>query len=321
MKKLCLIVISVFFLACEKKELPVPKYDRGDLVSAQIKLQPDYRDQVWFSLSENKVVATNFKTGWDIAFSGAAEGFHIILNGSNSARAFKTNVSDFSAVNDTLGLAAGERSDSPGGHLDSTAFGNPLEGNRVYVINRGYSETGEHLGYFKLKVTEISADAYTIVYGKIGSQEIKTATIVKDPAFNFKAFSFATGATVAIEPPKTNYDLCFTQYTHIFYDPFQYYQVSGVLLNPYNTRVLKFKEADFSSLSLSDTLKGVFSSRTDAIGYDWKSFNLNANIYTVNSKNCYIIQDNKGFFYKLHFIDFYDSKGMKGAPKFEYKRL
>ena len=35
------------FFACEKKELPVEMQDRGDVVTTQIEMKPDYRNQVW----------------------------------------------------------------------------------------------------------------------------------------------------------------------------------------------------------------------------------------------------------------------------------
>ena len=43
--------------------------------------------------------------------------------------------------------------------------------------------------------------------------------------------------------------------------------------------------------------------------------------YKVNTARNFIIRTNLGFYYKLHFIDFYDKKGGKGSPSFEREML
>ena len=57
------------------------------------------------------------------------------------------------------------------------------------------------------------------------------------------------------------------------------------------------------------------------IGYDWKYYNLDAALYTIEPGLAYVIRDRDGFYYKLRFIDFYSEAGEKGYPKFEYVRL
>ena len=43
--------------------------------------------------------------------------------------------------------------------------------------------------------------------------------------------------------------------------------------------------------------------------------------YTVNSNITYIVKDTDGNYYKLRFLDFYNNKGDKGYPKFEFSRI
>ncbi len=62
------LYITLIFISCEKKELPAPKYDRGDVLTAQVNMTTNYKNQIWFSLSDNKIVSTNYKADWDIAF-------------------------------------------------------------------------------------------------------------------------------------------------------------------------------------------------------------------------------------------------------------
>jgi hypothetical protein len=335
MKQLFLLLVLLVVISCEKKELPVPKYDppvvpidtssnstAGPLLMSQVDMGNDYRTQIWFSLSENKVVYSNLKTDWDLAFESAETGWHLMLNGSKGMKVYKTSYSLLNEVNDTLGLGSNGKADMPSGNFDSTAIDNWWDNNKVYLVNRGYNELGKAIGYIKLKLISVTTTAYTFEYGDVFSNKLYQATVNKSQQKNFATYSFNTHQQVNfIEPGKTQYDLCFTNYTHLFLDPLQYYQVTGVLQNTYRTRVAKLSDVPFYEITKRDTLGRSFSTNRNTIGYDWKTFNLNENLYTVNLKICYIIQDSKGFYYKLRFVDFYNNTGMKGAPKFEFQRL
>lgn len=321
MRYLILLSIIVFFVSCEKKELPAPAYDRGDALTVEIEMTSNYKNQVWYSLSENKVVSANLKSAWDLAFESSANGTHVFLNGSKSMRVYKTNFTSLAMVTDTAGLEANGKADMPSGNTDSTGIGDWQTTNTVYIVNRGYNENGQLQGFYKLKINTVSASAFSIEYGDIFGTQTYQQTIVKDPGYNFIYFSFATNQQVTIEPAQAAYDLCFTQYTHIFTNPLQYYLVTGVLNNTHNTRITKITDRPFAEITINDTLGRVFGSNRNVIGYEWKSFDLNSNLYTVNPALCYIIQDSKGFYYKLHFIDFYNTSGIKGYPKFEFKKL
>lgn len=321
MRYLLISAITVLLCSCEKKELPAPVFDRGDVITNQVDMGSTYKNQIWFSLSENRIISTNQRTDWDLAFEASANGNHIMLNGSKGMKVYKTTHTDLSQVTDTTGLEINSRIDAPSGKLDSTAFEGWENPNTVYVINRGYNESGVHQGYYKLKIASANTGNFTFDYGDVFGTQVMQGTVNKHPDYNFVMYSFSTGHEAYIEPKKTDYDLCFTYYTHFFINPFQYYQVAGVLNNAYRTRAMKIKDKPFQDIVISDTLGRQFSAERNAIGYDWKDFSLNTNLYTVHPSFCYIIQDNKGYFYKLHFIDFYTTAGIKGAPKFEFKKL
>ncbi|MBL7919947.1 MAG: HmuY family protein [Bacteroidia bacterium] len=321
MKYCFLILTSVLFFSCEKKELPAKKYDRGNIITMQVSMESNYKNQIWYRLIDNKIISTNLKTDWDIAFENSLNGSHIILNGANAVKVYKTNFTQLSQVTDTTGIAANGQADMPSGNLDSTAFGNWQTSNTVYIINRGYNEMGQLLGFYKMKMVSHTTTNYIFEYADIFGTQTFQANVNKDGDYNFNAFSFIANAQVNIEPKKTDYDLCFTQYTYLFHEPLQYYQVTGILNNRYNTRIAKISHKSFSEITLSDTATTFFNNNRDVIGYDWKTFNLNNNLFTVDVKKCYIINDSKGFYYKLHFIDFYNSSGVKGFPKFEFIKL
>ena len=326
-----ILLCSVLFFSCEKKELPVAKRQvivrpggisqPGELIEIQVEMESDYKNQIWFSLNDSKVISSNFKTDWDLTFECSANGYHVMLNGSKSMKCYKTNYSNLSEVSDTSGIGSLGKADMPSGNLDSTALGNWVADNKVYVINRGYNEKGLLMGYYKFKLLSVTATEFTFEYAEIKSGKVVQGTVTKDNAYSFIAYSFTTDQQIKVEPKKDAYDLCFTQYTHIFVDPFQYYLVTGALSNSYKTRIIRLTDKSFSDITIADTLGRTFSTRRDRIGYDWKDFNLNTNIYTVNPKICYIISDSKNFFYKLHFIDFVNNTGTKGYPKFQFQKL
>ena len=321
MKRLLILLPAFLLLSCEKKELPVKKYDRGDVLTTQIAMGSDYRWQVWFSLNDNKVASTNLKSAWDLAFEASVDGIHIMLNGSKAMRAYKTNAGSLADIKDTVGLAAYGKADAPSGDMDSTAIGDWRKDNKVYVINRGYNESAISQGYYKIRIISASASQFIFEYGDVYGTEVYTGSVTKDAHYNFVYFSLSEHAQKQPEPARTAYDLCFTQYTHIFTDPFQYYQVTGVLSNNNNTHIGLIKNKAFASIGISDTLSCTFEAQRNAIGYDWKTFDLNTNLYTVDPTRCYIIRDTKGFYYKLHFIDFVNTSGVKGYPKFEFRKL
>ena len=321
MRILFYYVFVALFFSCEKKELPAPKYERGDVITSQVNMTSNYKNQIWFSLSENSIVSTNHKTDWDLAFECSASGTHIILNSSLGMRVYKTNHTQLLDVTDTIGVAINGIVDSPTGNLDSTAIGNWQTDNRVYIINRGYSETGQVLGYYKLKISSVSGSQFLFEYADMFGTAFYQGLVNKNQQHNFMGYSFNTHQQLMVEPIKFSYDLCFTQYTHVYTNPIEYYQVTGVLLNKHETRVIKITDKPFNDIVISDTIGRSFSNYRNSIGYDWKVFDFNSNLFTVNAHYSYIINDNKGFYYKLHFIDFYNSSGIKGCPTFEFKKL
>jgi len=64
-----------------------------------------------------------------------------------------------------------------------------------------------------------------------------------------------------------------------------------------------------------------FSNEQNAIGYKWKIYDFDAQIYSVNSQMTYIIKSVSNRYFKLRFLDFYNNEGEKGFPSFEIQEL
>ncbi|MFT3885819.1 MAG: HmuY family protein [Flavobacteriales bacterium] len=317
-----LLLAPVLFTACLKEELPVPKRTASDTVMEGVAcIGSSYADQVWYDIRTNRIVSTNSKMDWDLAFESGADGWHVRLNGSRFMRATPTGRADITGAVDTTGYGPRWRIDRPSGVADSTAFGDWRTDHGVYAIDMGYNVNSLPMPARQVRIVSVDASSYTIETALLNGNNVQRYTVLKDPARRYVHFSLLNGRTAEVAPPDGDYDLVFTQFTTQFFDPYMAYLVTGAVNGFSGIRVARLTAADFSAVTLSDTLQHRFSTAEDAIGYDWKDYNFDASLYKVNTALTYIIQDTEGYFYKLHFVDFYNEQGQRGCPRFEVVAL
>lgn len=310
-------LVGLALISCEKEEIAIASHDSGDAIEAQIELGQYYKRQVFYRLSTNEVVSSNDKTAWDLGFESAAASWHIVLNSSRGMAVHRSDLA-FGDLTSENGLAW--TWDVQSGNLDSTAFGDWNAGNSLYVLDMGYDHLGNHQGHKKLVLTDVNATEYTLEYGDLTDLTPQITTVQKNTDNLFTFFKFGIGE-VTIAPPNEAWDLEFTQYTHLFYDPMEAYVVTGVLLNRHNTSAAHIANKPFSEINYEDALSLTYSKDLDYIGYDWKWYDYETMLYTVDPTITYIVKTNQGFYYKLHFIDFYNNLGQKGYPKMELQLL
>ncbi|MCC6768388.1 MAG: HmuY family protein [Bacteroidia bacterium] len=316
----CFACTLMLLASCLKDETPIARHESGNVNVSTLSISPDYRYQVYYNLEQDSVISRNLKTDWDLGFECSADGFHVILNEAKAMFAVNKKTSDMAAVTDTLGFTEQCQWDAPSGDLNETAIGNWLNKNEVYIIDRGVNPAGQHQGFFKIQFQSVSPASYSIHFSDLAGLAAQTMVIPKDSAYNFTFFSYSDGGKlVNVEPPKAAWDLCFTQYMHIFYNPLTTYLVAGCLLNRYQTSALTDSVGQFSNISFESIKNVKLHTRINEIGYYWKIF-ADGN-YTARPEVNYVIKDQKGIYYKLHFIDFYNQAGQKGWPKWEYQRL
>ena len=148
--------------------------------------------------------------------------------------------------------------------------------------------------------------------------------INKDYTTNMIRYSFESNMISSLEPNKEDWDLLFTQYTHLFPNNISTpaYLVTGVLLNSsYEAQAAIDTINSFQEISFSNITDYSFSKNQDIIGYNWKEYSFDNQSYTTNSNIHYIIKTHDNRYFKLRFIDFYNSIGEKGHPTFEAKEL
>lgn len=315
-----LVSMFVFFLcSCEKAELPVKAHDPGNVITTSVNMESNYKWQVYYNLKTNTIVGKNLKTSWDLGFEANQEGFHVILNSAKVMLAYQTTRNHFEDVKDTSGFYENRKWDAPCGSVDSTAIGDWREKSSIYIIDRGYSEIGVHQGFRKIQILSVDDHKYSLRIANLNGSNDQRLEIEKNPRYNFMFLSFQTNHLVDVEPPKDEWDLVFTQYTHVFYNPEMTYLVTGCLLNRYKMVATADKISDFTAITYSTILNYQFVSDINVIGYDWKTYT--GNTYIINSKTNYIIRNSEGCYYKLHFIDFFNTNGVKGNPKWEFQAL
>lgn len=298
-----------------KEEVAVPKHQAGDLKVNEIQMGQDYRNQLYFNLERNQVVSSNLKTDWDLAFESNGE--HVVLN-TGKGMAVHRSILEFAEIISSEDLAWNW--DVHSGNLDSTAIGNWEEEDFVYVIDRGYNWTGDHQGYSKLTILSSDENKFEISYAEISSATPISYSIEKSIFEQFTYFSFESGR-VSVAPIDTDYDLIFTQYTHLFTDPLTPYLVTGIIANRGFTSIARLDEKPFEEIELQDAESLNFSYDLDAIGFDWKYYSLEDGFFTTYSNQHYIIRTQNGFFYKLRIVGFYNAGGLKGYPNIEFQAL
>lgn len=314
--------LSLLFTSCQKDELPVPQKSKGDVQTATVQLGEDYRWQVYYSLKLNREVGKNLYTSWDLGFENGESGRRVILNGAKFRMvSYKTNKYNLSAVTIADTASTASAIDMPSGSLDSTAIGNWKE-NEVFILHRGTDELGNDLGMRKLQIQSVTATSYTVHFAKMDGSNAQTITIPKDDEYNFVFLSFDDGGKfVRVEPSKADWDIVFTKYTHYYYELDMRYSVVGALVNSYKTHAgLADSLSNFDSISLEQATKVSLSTVKNAIGFEWKSYDINAAKFSVDVSKHYILQSSEGVVYKIRFIDFYKS-GIKGNPQWEFQRL
>ena len=314
-----LFLVTALLSSCLKEELPVPVHEQGELMLGQVELGTTYGLQIYYDLASNTVVSTNQKTDWDLSFECAAGGWHVLLNSSLAAAAADLGSVDFGSVNDTDGAVWNW--DLHTGLLDSSAIGDYRNLNHVYLIDRGYNETGVPLGFKKIMLEFNEDETFYMRSANLDGSEDETITITKDPDINFKSYSFNTNSVIDIEPNKNDWDLLFSQYTHVFQNPTLPYLVTGVLLNRFNTSCAQEESIQFEEITYESIGDYDFSFDLNTIGYDWKSYSFDLSQFTIVENMSFVIKTNNEAYFKLRFIDFYNDLGEKGAPKFELQDL
>ena len=334
-KYIVIILVTISFSSCFKKDEKVTPHNPGDVETATIPLTRYYSNQVYFSLEKQDIVSINIRSLFDLNLDCSDSSTTIRLNTADFAMAAETKATQLQDVTDTTGLIW--KFDASDGELDSLAISNWIEvsngdttySNKVWVINRGVNSQGVSLGLVKIKFTGFRLNTYSFSYSNMDNSNRVEAVVDKDSLASYVQYSFDSESVTQYEPELNNWDLLFTQYTTMLTTSegeLYPYLLTGVLQNQARTRVAFDTLMDFNDIVLADTISFGFSKSLDKIGYNWKKLIGDVNTgniyYEVKLNYNYIIYDGSSYYYKLRFTSFYDFlTGEKGYPTFEYQKL
>ncbi|MBB1138560.1 HmuY family protein [Myroides sp. WP-1] len=316
---------------------------------------PTQPNQVYVDLG-GKAMYEVKRNSWDLAFDSSNE-FRVRLNGSvyMAAGIIKgansiDDVRDDSAIQamknlvkigtfDPLNL---EYIDDPSGDPNKTAIHSISDvdaNNKVYLVNMGFDPgtdavepgsvlvTGKERGWKKIRILKRSG-GYLLQYADINDTTHKEVLIAKTAGFNFTFFSFNTNAIVQVEPSKTKWDLNFTVFTNKVDqagDPKGSYGYSDFIVQnsyggvkAYKVTIPAGDKNFYKAYNLQNVEENLLSNDFTIIGGTWREV---ANAKVLYKNVFYVIKDAKGHYYKMRMLDFFNEKGDRGYPKFEYSLL
>ncbi|MBC7425042.1 MAG: HmuY family protein [Bacteroidia bacterium] len=314
-----MILSAIAFCSCTREEKPFTLPPAGSTLSESLTLGENYDSVIYFRLSDAHIETYALNT-WDIAFENTVTGYGIYINGGNEIQVGNSRQTSWELPVDAGSIKW--KWDNPNGDRDSSAFGkwqDSTEG--IYIIDLGIKAAER---YIKFRIITNTENSYTFMYAPISSGNPETVTINKSGNKGLLYYSFAKKSTVSCSPERNGWDIILTRYRHIYYNlnPITpYYVVGGLSNRDQGISIAKISNKPFESISKDDAFTATYSSSANTIGFEWKYFNLTQSKYVINSNITYLIKDASGDIYKLHFTDFYNIKGVKGSPCFDYQKL
>lgn len=295
----------------------------------QVDMGRDYDYKLFYNLANNEIVGAFPSYSWDLAFDCSGAGYQVRVNSAKVMRIGRTQAGvTFGQVRDTNDV---EWYYDPPDTASITGIGSwylledndPVSLNNVYVVDRGYNGRGRHTGYSKIQLLGYGENGYEVQVAELDGEESTQFNVLKDPRYNFVGVSFdSTEVVQQIEPDKYSWDIAFARYTYVFFEPvFTAYAVTGVLANPLGTCTALDTTRAFEDITFATAQQSSFECRPDALGFDWKYYDLEEAEYIVFPELQYVVKTWEDYYYKMRFVDFYNDEGKKGAPKFEVTRL
>ena len=318
---------------------------------------PNQPNQVYLDLSTEQLTTVRRDT-WDFGFYSGTE-FRVIINGSVKMAVKKLETTDITiaqsfdanvAVGSGTNAASNGYCDNPTGILNGSGNGIGTaiaeisatdEDNKVYLVNLGYgistttpnigsvSIDGTARGWKKVRFLK-NGSGYKIQYADLSSSTYQEKIISKDPNYNFVYFSMNSGATLNVEPTKTNWDLNFTTFTNYvnFGTEVTYGYSDFIASNLHgNTKVYQVLTSDgvtyedFKKANVTETHFTASTTDQRTIGSNWRNGGGPSTLPSVKTDRFYIVKDVSGNYYKIRFLSLTNNVGERGNPIIEYAIL
>ncbi len=270
-----------------------------------------YMYQTYYSMA-NGTVLQQTRDSWDLQFVANIFSASVRVNSAAGAQLYEPLNSDTTnwSTLDTSGMQPVYDRDTS---WEESAFNANATGHPDYGWGY-YTGSGNLTGkkIFVIKLVDGSfrkiwirglafGDTYTIEVANLdGSND--TTFQVKKTDYTGKSFFYydLRGMQVLdLDPPAENWDLVFTKYSAQV-APGMYYPVTGVLSNA-EVEVAEARGVDINAV---DYTMYPFQTDISAIGYDWKSFNMNNFQYEVEDSLVFWVRGRDSGIYRLVFTAF-----------------
>ena len=283
---------------------------KGQITKDTVSIGAGYALQKWYSL-QNDEQGSAPKNNWDIAFETSGMGSGIFINSVTGTQLWVYPNGDTTAWNtlDTAGISSWKpyyNSDTSWsiGAFNKGKTNNPNDwgwgiyntithqviGDSIYVIKLSNNS------YKKIWIKKLASGTYYFQYSDLNGNNLQNVSISKTP-YNSKTliyYSIQTNSVVDREPPSSQWDLLFTQYTAFVPSP---YNVTGVLMNKGVTAV-KVYPVDTSYMQWYNHS---FNTAINTIGYNWKNY---SGGWQIEDSLVYFVKSKQGDIWKVIFTGF-----------------
>ena len=290
----------------------------AQVVSEVVSIQPGYTNQVFYNMNSGEL-SNITHTDWDVAFQLRGFAASILINSKNNVKLWKANkdISQWASMmssdttgivnNPTYELMNSDTSWDFGAFSSTNDASNPFDlgwgtydfathiiyGDSVYFIKLGATD------YRKIKIESLASGTYNFRFANLdGSNEIVVA--LSKSAFQGKFFAYyslVNNVSIDREPIYNAWDLTFCQYLAI--NPVLY-KVTGILSND-SVFVEKAYPVDVNT---STSGAGALAGEINAIGYDWKAYDLNLSAWVISDSLVYFVTDRQNAVWKMVFTGF-----------------
>ncbi len=305
-------LISFFILA---SFLQVGNVFSQDIIEDTASMGPGNMNMVFYSL-ENGTTSTVDQSSWDIAFdvtsmmsttirvNGGMGSQLYLLGGLETWDSLGTVDVDTLEIyyNDQTNWGLGAYSQN-GDNMFNVGWGvydvvtHIINGDKVYILKLADGSLK------KTKLVSLENDIYTFVYANLDGSE-ETEVLVDKNAYtnkNFVYYNFNSNEILDLEPENSEWDVVFCKYVENLGGGV-YYPVTGALSN---NNISVQKTEGLSDPYLNGTFDNdLMSTITNSIGYDWKSYNMDAGVYELANDRCYFVSTNNGSVWRLVFTLF-----------------
>ena len=311
MQRLIIAYLAFALVGCIEYELPVEARPAGEAEVHTATIGDSYEQRIFYSLVDRTIVASHSKMDWCLRIEPREDGVDAVLNSSRTMRLARTGLSAFRADwSDEEVDALTWRLDAPNGFpLDSLE--RVLTVGEVVLINLGYGLENDLLGRCQVQLVATDSEGCELrVANRDGTAEA-TVTVPWNPDEPHGYVSLLEQAARDLEPPSDSWELLLTQYSELLEGDFPY-QVTGILTPSQRVKVYDYSDYSWDDVLARDWSQDEFTVDWNAIGYDWKYFDLNEGVYSMDPNRIFGVRTSEGREFQLRILDFYDEIGNKG---------